>query len=308
MRIIQSANPRPLNLLAVGPNGLVAANDTSDAGGHVEVWDAGSGRLIDPAVDDHQTEGLAFLHDGRYLFVARGPDSVALNPLTGKDTGRVSLEESNWWYRLAVAADGSHLLASDSRFSVGFVGYYAIEGECRFRHLWTSEREAHLWIQALAVAPDGATVALAEQVEPRGRPSLHLSIRTGSTGKQRNTVPIDPASPVRQLAFSADGAKLLARTDSNAVQLFDAATGADLGALKHKGRPFVTGIAVHPRGPVACARTDGTVTMWDAETREQRRVLDWKAGRLVSVAFAPDGALAAAGTEDGKVIVWDVDE
>ncbi|QJW97470.1 WD40 repeat domain-containing protein [Frigoriglobus tundricola] len=69
----------------------------------------------------------------------------------------------------------------------------------------------------------------------------------------------------------------------------------------------MTGIAVHPRGPVACARTNGTVTLGDADTREPFRTLDWKAGKLVSVAFAPDGALGAAGTEDGKIIVWDVD-
>jgi hypothetical protein len=45
----------------------------------------------------------------------------------------------------------------------------------------------------------------------------------------------------------------------------------------------------------------------DVQKLEPLRTLDWKAGRLVSVAFAPDGALAATGTEDGKVVVWDVD-
>ena len=120
-------------------------------------------------------------------------------------------------------------------------------------------------------------------------------------------IALDPADPVRQLAFTADGSKLLVRTDSRTVQTFDATTGAPAGELVHKGRPYVTGIAVHPRGPVAYARTDGTVTFWDVSKREQLRTLDWKAGKLVSVAFSPDGALAAAGTEDGKVVVWDVD-
>jgi WD40 repeat protein len=128
-----------------------------------------------------------------------------------------------------------------------------------------------------------------------------------STGKLLVTIPTDAASPVRQLAFTADGAKLIARTDGRAVQLYDVATGAPAGELVHAGRPFVTGMAVHPRGPVACCRTNGTVCLWDVEKRELLRTFDWKAGRLVSVAFGPDGALAAAGTEDGKVVVWDVD-
>ncbi len=100
---------------------------------------------------------------------------------------------------------------------------------------------------------------------------------------------------------------MLVRTDSRVVQLFDAATGASAGELVHPGRPFVTGIAVHRHGPVACARTNGTVTFWDAEKCEQLRTLDWKAGKLVSVAFSPDGALATTGTENGKIVVWDVD-
>ena len=67
------------------------------------------------------------------------------------------------------------------------------------------------------------------------------------------------------------------------------------------------GPATPTRGPVACARTSGTVTLWDAERREILRTLDWKAGKLVSVAFSPDGTLAAAGTEAGQVVVWDAD-
>jgi hypothetical protein len=34
---------------------------------------------------------------------------------------------------------------------------------------------------------------------------------------------------------------------------------------------------------------------------------DWDMGRLRSVAFSPDGMLAAAGNDKGKIVVWDVD-
>jgi WD40 repeat protein len=90
--------------------------------------------------------------------------------------------------------------------------------------------------------------------------------------------------------------------------VFDAATGQPAGELVHPGRNYVTGMAVHPSGTVACSRTNGTVCLWDLARGELVRTLDWKLGKLVSVAFAPDGAVGAAGTEDGRVVVWDVDE
>ena len=66
-------------------------------------------------------------------------------------------------------------------------------------------------------------------------------------------------------------------------------------------------MAVHPGGTVACSRNNGTVCLWDLENGELVRTLDWKLGKLVSVAFSPDGSVGAAGTEDGQVVVWDVD-
>jgi hypothetical protein len=37
------------------------------------------------------------------------------------------------------------------------------------------------------------------------------------------------------------------------------------------------------------------------------QVFDWDVGRLRSTAFSPDGMLAAAGGDAGKIVLWDVD-
>jgi WD40 repeat protein len=50
------------------------------------------------------------------------------------------------------------------------------------------------------------------------------------------------------------------------------------------------------------------VKFFDAETGELLRKFQWKLGPLRCVAFSPDGTLAAAGSEDGKIVVWDMDE
>lgn len=307
MRIIQSANPRPLNLLAVGANGLVAAaSATFGAGRDVEVWDTRIGPpQLHYLIPYGEPVALAFTPDERFLLIGeRGRTITVLTVASWVSAPgpRISVSVP----RFALSADGSRLLVVGI---LGAVECVSVGTGGVFHQLWLDGPHPPTRFNAPTLTFDGHHAANAVYGQlAAGHPTQHISLRDADTGAERASIPLDPASPVQQLAFSADGAKLLVRTDARTVAMFDAATGAAAGELVHRGRPYVTGIAVHPRGPVACARTNGTVTLWDIDRREPLRTLDWKAGRLVSVAFSPDGALAAAGTEDGKVIVWDVDE
>lgn len=49
------------------------------------------------------------------------------------------------------------------------------------------------------------------------------------------------------------------------------------------------------------------MTIWDTATWEPARQFAWDIGRLRSVAFSPDGTLCAAGSDTGRVVVWDFD-
>jgi len=73
-------------------------------------------------------------------------------------------------------------------------------------------------------------------------------------------------------------------------------------------RKHFTGIAVHPDGRrVLATCNDTTVREYDAVTLQEIRAYAWKVGRLRSVAVAPDGLTAAAGSDSGKVVVWDLE-
>jgi WD40 repeat protein len=73
-------------------------------------------------------------------------------------------------------------------------------------------------------------------------------------------------------------------------------------------RPYFTGLAFHPSGRyLAATSNDATVKLYDTSTWKVARAFNWDIGRLRSVAFSPDGMLAAAGGDRGKVVVWDVD-
>ena len=47
--------------------------------------------------------------------------------------------------------------------------------------------------------------------------------------------------------------------------------------------------------------------LYDTASGALARTFTWDIGRMRSVAFSPDGLLAAAGSDTGKVVVWDVD-
>ena len=58
---------------------------------------------------------------------------------------------------------------------------------------------------------------------------------------------------------------------------------------------------------LAATSNDKTVKFYDTTTWELARTFTWAIGRVRSICFNPDGTLAAAGSDTGKVVVWDVD-
>jgi WD40 repeat protein len=75
-----------------------------------------------------------------------------------------------------------------------------------------------------------------------------------------------------------------------------------------KGPKHFTNLAFHPSGRyLAAASNDTTVTLYETETWKVAKTFAWDVGRLRSVAFSPDGCRAAAGSDKGRVVVWDVD-
>ncbi len=78
--------------------------------------------------------------------------------------------------------------------------------------------------------------------------------------------------------------------------------------IRNDNRKHFTGIAFHPSGRfLAATSNDATVKLYDTATWEVSRTFIWDIGRMRSIAFSPDGTLAAAGSDTGKVVVWDVD-
>lgn len=133
---------------------------------------------------------------------------------------------------------------------------------------------------------------------------VRLRVVTGRTVQVLTT----EQKSVQQLAVSRDG-RFIAAQFPRLVLVW---TVGDLNAppteLVPGKRLGFTGIAFHPSGKfLAATSNDATVKLYDTETWQVARTFTWEIGRMRSVAFSPDGTLAAAGSDTGKVVVWDAD-
>lgn len=138
-----------------------------------------------------------------------------------------------------------------------------------------------------------------------GRP--RLAVRTVVTGGSCAEVTVE-ARDQPTLAVARDG-NLAAVAVARSVFVFDP---ADLAGprrtLKNDGRKHFTAVAFHPSGRhLAATSNDATVKLYDTATWQVARTFTWDIGKMRSICFSPDGTLAAAGGDSGRIVVWDVD-
>lgn len=70
-------------------------------------------------------------------------------------------------------------------------------------------------------------------------------------------------------------------------------------------RSMATTLAAHEQFLLSASGTK--VTVWDPVTWKPLHRFDWKIGKVTCLAISPDGTIAAAGGDKGKVAVWDVE-
>ena len=144
-------------------------------------------------------------------------------------------------------------------------------------------------------------------VENHRNTRTRIAIRSLATGEllAANRIPNRTATA---LAMSPSGNCAVALSE---MSLFIYATEKLKAAprvVRNDNRKHFTGIAYHPSGKhLAATSNDATVKLYDATTWEIARTFTWDIGKMRSIAFSPDGTLAAAGSDQGKVVVWDVD-
>jgi WD40 repeat protein len=206
----------------------------------------------------------------------------------------------------AHSADGSRAVSSHGLPDHCLIGWRFAEGE--WVRTWRLSTE-HLAIESLTLSADGRLFAMIARsalgpnwaTNPR-----RVEVRDAATHDLLGTgaYPYNYRDP---LLFSPDRRQLVG-FNSMTLLVWPVPELGVPRLVRNDTRKQFTAMAYHPSGRHLFATSnDTTVHVFDTATWERVGRFTWNVGRLKSVAVSPDGTLAAAGGDNGDVVVWDVD-
>ncbi len=286
------------------------------------VWDTATGRKlhsIDRAIG-HATQSLAFHPSAAWVYVANSYGLTAFNTTTGITQELWGKEE--FARNIAVDPTGRWLIGSRHKLwtnqsDLRWLACLKVDAADKPVKAWERpdvDAPNEGWANLLAFFADGEQFVSAEAFDFRMRmlgvvasESPRITIRKTSTGETLHTLK-GAGTEAEQLAVAPSGETLVTRVNRR-LYVFDLKNNtAAAKEFKNDGRSHFTGIAFHPSGRfLAATSNDKTVKLYDTVTWQVAQTFTWEIGRMRSIAFSPDGTLAAAGSDSGKVVVWDVD-
>ncbi|MDC0157276.1 WD40 repeat domain-containing protein [Verrucomicrobia bacterium] len=291
-RITWLFQPNPWSNLGALASPIVLASDlryrVATYGGRLKIEKAGSPlvvtenyEIVYPIYD--AARSLAFSPDGKQLASGYQYGSVRLWDL--EET--LAVKEHNTAFPAQTIRIGDVALVSlawspdGKRLAVGSADYRITLLDLINRKVLRSYVGHDGEVTALAFSPDGTRLASASH-------DRTVKVWDASSGKELLTL-AGHSGPVEAVAYSADGKSIASAIDKTHIRLWDASTGKTLRTLDSRVAP-VDDIVVE---------THNYIPYLDEFS-------EGMPGRVLSLAFSPDGKRLASGSQEGFINQWDL--
>lgn len=204
-----------------------------------------------------------------------------------------------------LSADGTRLATAGGPYTDARLTVWEPDPDAGWSQVWW-KANGRAWGNA-KFSPDGSRVAHLTPSPRRPYQYLYsLIVRDASTGDEVGAGRY-PYSYISPLAFRPDGQQIVCLHETR-ILVWEWPKLEVPKAVANDSRLHFTSAAYDPTGRhLFTTSNDATVVVWDTRTWERVRRFTWKIGRLRAVAVSGDGMQAAAGSEKGEVVVWDVD-
>jgi len=273
--------------LAVSPDGSMLAVGNAR---ELKVLSVESGRELTSVRVHGFIEEIAFAPDGAQLAVALVDASVSLVGVPSGEEQGVLLGHWGQVRSVAYSPDGRR---------IGTAG----DGV----KLWERESESHVIVlgtfssePSFVLSPAGDRLAFPAGLAPTGNGIGLWDLARGGllwTGRSRNNA--------TSMAWSPDGALLLAGSYDGRLELWDGAEGNLLRDVRAHS-DAVRAMSSNGAEWVATGSQDGTVKLWSWGDLRPVATSAPTGDEVSALAFAPDGSLLAAGFTGGGVVLFSV--
>ena len=279
-----------VNAVALSPDGRLAAAGVGDGAGkqNVKVWDAQSGaELRTLAAHTDRVESLAFNPAGDRLAAGLFESYKVWDVQSGAVSYEAASPEKLKANTAAFSPDGSRLARGGAQLVMHDAATWSAQYEIPARTNRTID-----------------TVAFS----PKGRLLLGGGFRSVDLwGGTSNNEPLAqlPRTSGSTLALSPDGRRLVTGASLGGSSLWDTNSRQQVKELD--GLLYTKGMAYSPDGRLFVAISGGTLKVFDAATWAVLR--QYEAGfnsNFDCFAVSRDGTLLAGGTDNNKIIVWNL--
>jgi WD40 repeat protein len=233
--------------------------------GTVRLWDRGTARQIRILQNTDLNDAIAFSADGKFL------SAVGFLDRNSRVAIRVWDTRDYRELRLIRSTQGTWLLGG------------------------------------LALSPDGKLAGASRRADPSPDGFVHRwDIASGKEQGEPVACTLIRSAP----ALFPDGKSIAVGDDARVIRIVDTGTGRVLHRLEGHSEA-IWKVILSPDSRFlasfseASRQSDGDIRLWDTATGKEVQRLRFSAQQNVTVAFAADSSLLAAGWNDGSIRVWE---